>query len=482
MLEAPADEDYLLEYTLALDQLGLFAYSSIMDSANVPDELGNGFLTFIAEPDPGETTAIIDKVFTLIIDRSGSMGGDKIVQARNAAVYVMENLNEGDRFNIVDFSTSVSSFRSSHVLYTPATRNAAITYIQYLIANGGTNISGAFDVAIPQFASAGDSTANIMIFLTDGIPNGGITDTELLLAHVRDLADQTETLFSLFTFGIGSNVNTQLLALLASENNGLAEFLGNDELYGRITSFYQRIRNPVLINTQISFSPAAVTEVYPDPLPNLYKGSQMIISGRFTEGIPVTISLSGTAFNLPVNYDFTVDLADSLNDSYRFLTKIWAKSKIEHLLIAYFRLDPNSSEAQQLRLDIIDLSLSYGVISPFTSFSGGDPVGIEETELEQPETLIGDFELLGNYPNPFNPSTTIRVRIPHAIAGPMAVRIYNTLGQLVKTLRINISGPGTYEIFWDGTFESGLNAASGTYFYVVEMGKTLLAGKMTLLK
>ena len=63
-------------------------------------------------------------------------------------------------------------------------------------------------------------------------------------------------------------------------NNGLAEFLENGELYSRITSFYLTIRNPVLLNSHISFTPPIVTEVFPDSLPNLYKGKQMIVAGR----------------------------------------------------------------------------------------------------------------------------------------------------------------------------------------------------------
>ena len=93
--EQVAASDYKILYTLSLDELGLFSFSTFQPDSLVPDSLENGFFTFVAEPDPGSTD-IINKVFTFIVDRSGSMSGNKIVQARDAASFIVENLNEGD--------------------------------------------------------------------------------------------------------------------------------------------------------------------------------------------------------------------------------------------------------------------------------------------------------------------------------------------------------------------------------------------------
>jgi Ca-activated chloride channel family protein len=260
-----ADEDYKIIYTLNSEELGLFSFSTFQIDSVVPDELGNGFFTFVAEPDPSEVTDVINKVFTLIIDRSGSMSGNKIVQAKNAAEYIVNNLNEGDRFNIVDFESNVFSFRNGHVPYDIVNRDAALSYISAIQAGGGTNISGAFSTAVPQFSASNDSTANIIVFFTDGEATAGITSTNGILTHVQNLVNQNESDIIIFTFGIGSYVNEQLLTLLAAQNNGISEFLGDDELEEVITQFYQTIRNPVLLNTQISFSDSSVTEIFPDP-------------------------------------------------------------------------------------------------------------------------------------------------------------------------------------------------------------------------
>lgn len=479
--ETMPDFNYRIDYELSSAELGLFDMSTSIADSLVPDSYGTGFFTFIAEPDPEET--IINKVFTLIVDRSGSMSGDKIKQARDAALFIVENLNEGDLFNIIDFSTEVEDFRRSHVAYTPENESAALGYITNFQATGGTNISGAFETAIPQFSVANDSTANIIIFFTDGMPTVGLTQPQDILDKVSTLVNQNETEVMIFTFGIGNDTNRQLLTLLATENNGLAEFLGNDELEERITNFYLTIRNPVLLNTQMSFSPEIVNETYPVDLPNLYIGRQLIISGRYTEAVPVTVSLAGEAFGKDVEYQYVMNLSDSTVEKNKFLTKIWAKLKIEELLIQYYSLDENDPMLENLREEIVDVSLSYGVLSPFTSFSGSDPTALEEEFYTSPqEKLPFAYELIGNYPNPFNPETTIAFEVHSNLHKIVTVKIYNNLGQIVRILYVNVNGRGHYQVLWDGLLSSGLPATSGQYFYMIDFGDGLLAGKMTLMR
>lgn len=482
-----AADDYEVQYALSVEELGLFDFSTYLPDSVVPDDHGGGFFTFIAEPDPSDNVDTIDKVFTLIIDKSGSMSGNKIVQARNAASFIVQHLNEGDRFNLVAFSDWANSFQPDHVDFTPNNESAALSYISELQSGGMTNISGAFSLAVPQFDATDENTANIIIFFTDGQATTGITETQALLQHVEDLVNQTETDVTIFTFGIGIDANTQLLTLLATQHDGIAEFLGNDELEVVITEFYLQIRNPVLLDTEMTFSSPVISETYPDPLPNLYKGQQLIVGGRYTEPAPVTVTLSGTAFGQPISYSYELALADSAVESYQFLTKVWAKLKIEHLLIDYYSYDEGSPEAEAIRAEIIAISLAYGVLSPFTSFDGGDPIAIEElpddsvVAADDPDGVAA-IEVVGNYPNPFNPHTTIRFQVNLDVRQTVLVKIYNLAGQLVHVLAVHVDGPGLYEVTWDGKTSDGLSASTGTYFYVIDYKAGLAAGKMTLLK
>jgi Ca-activated chloride channel family protein len=287
----------------------------------------------------------------------------------------------------------------------------------------------------------------------------------------------------IFSFGIGLDVNQQLLTLISQNNLGLAIFLLNDELEEVITNFYLQIRNPVLLNTSISFTPQVLSEIYPDPLPNLYKGQQMIVSGRYNEPTNVSVTLSGQAFGQMVEYTYDMLLSDSSISNYQFLPKVWAKLKIDHLLVQYYLLDPNSPEAEAIKEEIIAISIAYGVISPFTGF--GDPtVNVEDEEYSEGgnQTHLENFKLLGNYPNPFNPSTTIRFSVGDPLNRVVLLKIYNSIGELVRIITLYVGDAGIYEIQWDGKIYGKKSAPSDIYFYVIDFGNIQLSGKMVLLK
>lgn len=481
--------DYNVSYTLAADELGLFTMSTMLDQ--VPDEYPEGFFLFIAEPDPSDNQVVIDKRFTLIVDRSGSMSGTKIVQARNAANYIVNHLNPGDLFNIVSFSTDMTSFRPGHVPANAANITAALTYISGLVASGGTNISGAFSTAVPQFNDASVDEANIIIFFTDGQATAGITDSPSLRAHVSGLINQVEAPINLFDFGIGTDANVQLLTQMANDNGGIAQFLGSDQLEEVITGFYNIIANPVLIHPTIAFqSSGLITEVYPDPLPNLYIGSQMLVSGRYSIGGNSSVSFSGQAYNTPVTYDYQMELADSLVVARQFLSKIWAKQKIEHLLALYYSYPEDSPEAQSYREQIVEVSMAYGVISPFTSFQGGGNGGggggggggTENDDANAGDLVPAPYVLKGNFPNPFNPSTTISFSIARDMDKLVRIKIYNLRGQVIRILGLHVDARGDYQIVWNGEDMQGNIAPSGVYFYVIDFGDAQLSGKMTMTK
>ncbi len=470
--------DLAVYYVLDPEQFGLYSLSTQIDE--VPDGHPDGFFVFIAEPDPGNSSVVINKTFSLLVDTSGSMIGQRIIHARNAARYIVEHLNPNDLFNIIQFNNSASPLWTQHMVANPDNIFTAINYINALQANGMTNMSQAFTTTVPQFYETNPDNANIIIFITDGLPTEGITDTEGLRQHVYNLIQAAPLTINLFTFGVGSSFSQQLLTLLATDNNGSAAFVSDNNFETAITEFYSQIANPVLLHPTISFSPnAQICEVYPNPLPNVYQGSQMLVSGRYANGGPSSLTLIGQNYETEVTYEYNMDLADSLVTGKQFLTKIWAKLKIEYLLTQYYSCTPNSQEAEAFKQMIIEISLAYGVLSPFTSFIGGD-VSIDEDTLV-PE-LNQSYTLKGNFPNPFNPSTTIRFSVYKDISKLVKVRVYNLRGQLVKTMALNIDGKGDYDIVWDGKDMHGKQQPSAVYFYVIDFGDAQLSGRMTMCK
>ena len=96
-----------------------------------------------------------------------------------------------------------------------------------------------------------------------------------------------------------------------------------------------------------------------------------------------------------------------------------------------------------------------------------------------PESQI----LLGNYPNPFNPSTLIHFTIPRDLTNSRTtLKIYDVQGSLVKTLVDEVLPSGNYLSKWDAINEAGNKVTSGVYFYSLKVGDRVVSRKMILLK
>lgn len=468
--EAIADFDYTLEYELSSEGLGVLPLSTLIaDSIFTCDEYGNGHLSLIIEPESNVDTEVIEKNFTLVIDRSGSMSGDKIVQARDAASFIVNNLNIGDNFNIIDFSSDVTSFFDSHVPFTIENQNAALNYIDFIGAGGSTNISGALTTAISQFQAVDPTKANIILFFTDGEATTGITDTPGILDVVQDEVNAAETSIFLFTFGIGEHVNRPLLTLLAQNNNGLVNFVKNEDLEAEITRFFLSINNPVLINTSITFEPDIINEVYPFPYPNLYKGQQLILSGRYVEPQTVSMHIEGQAFNVPVSYDFEFELADTSDATKSILPKIWAKQKIDALTLDFY-LAESQEAAESIQADIDSISVCYEVISiDFTSFedTGGGTTEIDEIILPDSKYRVQIT------PIPFHQQISIHIASPEPSYEAIGIEIYDAKG--FSLLKRSSYLTGKESVF---QLDDLQDLAASVYFCKIVIGGEILVFKI----
>jgi Ca-activated chloride channel family protein len=482
--------DLKVIYALDLTQLGLSSLSTFTPDSIQKDNYGKGFFAFVVEPNPSTTATVINKVFTLIIDQSGSMSGDKMTQAKDAAKYIVNNLNAGDKFNIISFDSYVYLFRNYHVNYTINSRDSALTFINNLNANSLTNISLAFSTAVPQFAFADTNSANIIIFLTDGQPTEGITDITSLKNHINTLIKNSEKNINLFTFGIGTSINQELLTNIAVNNNGLAVFLDNNQLEAIITDFYNTIRNPVLLGTKIKYLPAVVNEVYPKVLPNLYKGRQMVLIGRYTTPGPVNIELSGKVFNQTTTYNYNTTLIDTNVIKYQFLTKLWAKSKIDFLTTQYYLYKSNITRADSIKSAIVKISLDYGVISIFTSFQGtggsgggggGGTLGIENiinewnTKNESENEFI---KLISINPNPAIDFFNLSFKTKDFTNGELNIKIINSDGNKVYDSNIDVAANNEYQ--FKINIEE-LNTTKGIHFILIKFGQKTIVAKLVFI-
>jgi Ca-activated chloride channel family protein len=351
------DRDFVLYYTVSPEDVGLNLLSYR------PDSHGDGFFLLLAAPKVEiDTRQVIAKDVILVLDVSGSMRGDKIEQAKEALGFVLDNLNDGDRFNIIAFSTSTRAYARDLV---PADeRGEARDFVDRLEANGSTDINRAL---LEALAMADDERPTILIFLTDGLPTVGEMDVDHIIANVGDAAPDNARIFP---FGVGYDVNTTLLDSIAQNQRGASGYVRPEEAIDeKVSAFYAKVSTPLLANLEIDFGRIDVTDVYPYPLPDLFAGTQLVVVGRYHDGGDTTLTLRGEVNGKVQKFEYD-EVSFHREGGDEFIARLWATRKIGYLL-QQIRLH---GEEKELVNEIVDLSIRYGIITPYTSFL------VEETE------------------------------------------------------------------------------------------------------
>jgi PKD repeat protein len=200
----------------------------------------------------------------------------------------------------------------------------------------------------------------VVIFLTDGLPTEGVVETDLILNNVKQAARSN---IRVFTFGVGDDVNTVLLDTMARELRGASAYVRPGErIDEQVGAFYAKVSTPVLADIELTFKGVRVEDTYPYPLPDLFAGTQLLLVGRYRDGGPATVTLEGTVNGRTQRFVYD-DLA--FHDR-----PLWATRKIGYLL-NQIRLH---GESQELVDEIVELSIRYGIITPYTSFLVEEPM------------------------------------------------------------------------------------------------------------
>ena len=170
----------------------------------------------------------------LVVDRSGSMAGDKLAYARQAANHVLDLLHAEDRVTLVVYDDVIEILAPSQ-LVTVANREALKTMLQTVTARGSTNLGEGWLRGAGQVAEhLSPGSINRVLLLTDGLANQGIVAPAELATHARELRQRG---VSTSTFGIGADFNEQLLALMADDGGGHFYFI---ETPAQIPALFQQ--------------------------------------------------------------------------------------------------------------------------------------------------------------------------------------------------------------------------------------------------
>jgi Ca-activated chloride channel homolog len=320
----------------------------------------SGFFVALVSPKTElKPEEVVAKRVTFVVDTSGSMMGDRIKLARDAMSYCVQRLNSTDEFNVVRFSTDVESLFDKPQSANAANVQKALAFVKSFEATGGTAIDEAFLRGLKDGEGRG-TRPHLMMFITDGNPTVGDTDEADIAKH----AQASNTGSRVFTFGVGEDLNARLLDRLAQQGNGTSDFVRDDkEFEVKVSSFYDKISNPVLAEVQLDLSAFGAYDIYPKKLPDLFKGTQLVVMGRYRSSKEGTVVLSGSVNGKKQVFEYRATAAANEN-RYDFVPRLWAIRKVGYLL-EEIRLQ---GERTELKNEVISLGKKYGIVTPYTSY------------------------------------------------------------------------------------------------------------------
>ncbi|MCY2968420.1 MAG: VIT domain-containing protein [Planctomycetota bacterium] len=324
--------------------------------------------------------AKIDRTLLFVFDKSGSMSGKKIEQAREALKFLINQLRPGDTFNIITYDSNVEAFRPELQRADDATIKAALGFAEGLYAGGSTNIDGALKTSLQMLVDP--KRPSYVIFMTDGLPTVGEVHEQKIAANAKAL---NKVAARVYAFGVGFDVNGRLLDRLAGDHRGQSVYVKpNENIEAHVAALYQKIGAPVLTDLAVSLevqsapAPAVspISRTYPRQLTDLYQGEQLVYVGRYRTPGDVKVTLTGKQGMETKSFQGgSTFVAKSMDESNAFIEKLWATRRIGEIID---ELDLKGQN-QELVDELVRLSTQHGILTPYTSFLADETVPLSAT-------------------------------------------------------------------------------------------------------
>jgi Vault protein inter-alpha-trypsin domain/von Willebrand factor type A domain len=353
-------QDFQLFYTISKEDFGLTLLTH-----REPGKQGY-FLLMISPKEDWADQEYSAKDVVFVVDTSGSMAEEgKMEKARAALLYGVRILRPQDRFNVISFAGEEHLMENGLIAADDKGRQRGEAFVKALKPVGGTNINQSLLASLGQFSENNHGRPKIVVFLTDGLPTVGETKVERIVDNVRKASKAG---VRLFTFGVGYDVNTALLDKLAAENGGTADYVEpKEDLEVKVSNFFTKVNYPVLTDLKLDMAGAKTDLVYPRGIPDLFRGSQVTLIGRYSndESLEaVRLTLSGQASGSTRTYTYDNLRFPLRNENNDYLPRLWATRRVGWLMEQV----RSNGEQKELRDEIVDLGTRYGIVTPYTSY------------------------------------------------------------------------------------------------------------------
>lgn len=369
--QARMDKDFVLSWTPDVHdqpQAALF----------LEEQDGEQFATLMMMPPQSLQAVALPREMIFIIDSSGSMSGASMRQARTGLIEALGFLKSQDRFNIIDFDDNAVAMFNQPMPATIQHINQAKNFVNGLLADGGTNMAAALQLALNQKPAEG--YLKQVVFITDG--SVGNETTLFNLIHRK--LDKAR----LFTVGIGSAPNSYFMRKAAEFGRGSFTYIGNlKEVQEKMTALFKQLESPVLRDIHIQWPDGAEAEYYPHPMPDLYLGEPLVISTRI-KLVKGDITIRGTLNG----QQWERVLSTGEPGSNSGLSTLWARSKVESLLDEIVTGTPEDV----IKPQVIDLALKHKLATRYTSFVAIEQVAVKPADSQSSEHAVPSLMPAGN--------------------------------------------------------------------------------------
>uniref|UniRef100_A0A3Q4H1X4 Inter-alpha-trypsin inhibitor heavy chain 2 n=1 Tax=Neolamprologus brichardi TaxID=32507 RepID=A0A3Q4H1X4_NEOBR len=321
----------------------------------------------------------LPKNIVFVIDVSGSMWGVKMKQTVQAMKAILDDLTIDDYFSIVDFNHNVRCWSEELVPGSSIQIADAKRYIENIKPNGGTNINEALLRAVQMLVRASNHrvidprSVSMIILVSDGDPTVGEIKLSAIQKNVKRVMREE---FSLFSLGIGFDVDYDFLERIAMENRGMAQRIyANHDAAEQLRAFYSQVSSPLLRKITVQFQADSVAEVTQNHFDKFFSGSELVVAGKVlpSESNTLTSFAIGSAARLDITLETDADtteldaeLAKQQHSFTGFARQMWAYLTIKQL-IGERSLATTAVKKRKITQRIMTLAVEHQFVTPFTA-------------------------------------------------------------------------------------------------------------------
>jgi len=387
--EVVADRDFKLEWAPA---------PSNAPTSAVFEETFDGeryALLMVVPPDPAlDPKGRLPRETTFVIDTSGSMSGTSIEQARQALESGLSELDPRDRFNVVEFNSNATRLFDETVPATAENVQRARRWVHQLQADGGTEMLSALDLALTPRAP--QQLLSQVVFVTDG----SVGNESDVFRYIQDHLGGRR----LFTVGIGSAPNQYFMRSAARFGRGtFTSVASSAEVESRMNELWDKLSMPVMRQLGVSIDGDAHPQLWPQRLPDLYRGEPLIVVAKLGAGA-TRFHVNGLRAEQPFSADLALDTAAGGRQE-RGIHRLWARREIEELMD---RVTLGQSE-ETLRPQVTAIALRHHLLSQYTSLVAVDQVRSVTgpgADTAVANALPAGNSMFGNMPQTATPAPT----------------------------------------------------------------------------